>query len=378
MNTLVKNRKESKTSRKLIVPGLRMIAWEVTRACNLDCIHCRAAAVDEPLPGEFTTEEAMRFLDEVASFSRPVIILTGGEPLLRKDIFDIAAYGTSLGIKMVMAPNGTLVDEKVARKLPEVGITHVSISLDGSSPQIHDTFRQVKGAYEGAIRGINYLKKAGVSFQINTTVTKHNLEDLPNILKVVKKLKAAAWHIFLLVPTGRAKDMKDEEISPENYEKALNWLYEVQRDEHIFVKPTCAPHYYRIFRQRMKEEERKVELSSLPKPGTGRQAHQALEAMTRGCLGGITFCFVSYLGDVYPCGYLELLAGKVREEGIKKVWEDSELFQNLRDYSKLKGKCGICEYKKICGGCRARAHAISGDYLGEEPYCIYTPLKVRA
>ncbi len=345
---------------------LRMIAWEVTQACNLACVHCRAAAVNEPPPGELSTQEAFRFLDEVASFARPVIILSGGEPLMRKDIFEIAAYGRDKGIKMVMAPNGTLINDEVAFKLKEVGIDRVSISIDGSSPEKHDKFRQVDGAFEGVMRGIEFLKKAGISFQINTTVTRFNLEDLPNILSLTKGIGAAAWHVFLLVPTGRAKDMKNEEISPEDYEKTLNWLYEVQRDEHIFVKPTCAPHYHRIARERAKKEGRKLILG---------QRHY--EAMTRGCLGGISFCFVSHIGEVYPCGYLDVKAGDIRKEGIRRVWEESPLFLELRDYSQLKGKCKVCEYVKVCGGCRARAYAITGDYLEEEPYCIYEPYKLR-
>lgn len=341
---------------------LRMIAWEVTRACNLDCVHCRAAAVNEPLPTEFSTREAFDFLSEVASFARPVIILTGGEPLLRPDIFDIAAYGKQLGLTMVMAPNGTLVNDTVVKEMKKVGIDRVSISIDGSTAEIHDAFRRVPGAFEGALRGIEALKKAGISFQINTTVTKHNLDDLQSLLELVKKLGAAAWHVFLLVPTGRAKDLKEEEISPANYEKTLNWLYRVQREEELFVKPTCAPHYYRIFVQRSKKEGKPVELP-----------HQRYERMTRGCLGGISFCFVSHEGEVYPCGYLEVLAGKVREEGFRQIWESSPLFLELRDFNRLKGRCGRCEFVNFCGGCRARAYSIHGDYLAEEPYCVYQP-----
>jgi heme b synthase len=348
------------------VPPLRMIAWEVTQACNLDCVHCRAAAVNEPPPGELSTKEALSFLDEVASFSSPVIILSGGEPLMRKDVFEIAAYGKKIGLKMVMAPNGTLLNDEVVAKLNEVGIDRISISIDGSTSEKHDSFRRVRGAFEGALRGIEALKRGGISFQINTTVTRFNLQDLPNILRLTQKLGAAAWHVFLLVPTGRARDMKSEEISPEEYERTLNWLYDVQKNEGIFVKPTCAPHYYRIARERAKKEGEKVSFSQ-----------RGYEAMTRGCLGGISFCFISHMGEVYPCGYLDLKAGDIRKEGIKKVWEESALFRNLRDFSRLKGKCGVCEFVKICGGCRARAFALTGDYLEEEPFCTYEPYFLR-
>lgn len=349
-------------------PPLRMIAWEVTRACNLDCVHCRAAAINEPPPGEWTTDESKKFLEEVASFASPVIILTGGDPMMRKDIWEIAAYGKELGLRMVMSPNGTLINPETTGKMKETGIMRVSISLDGSNPEVHDAFRRVKGAFEGAIKGINYLKDAGIGFQINTTVTKHNLDDLDNMLNLVRELKADAWHVFLLVPTGRAKDMKDEEISPEQYEETLNYLYEVQRDANIYVKPTCAPHYYRIYRQRAKEDGLPV------KPKT---QNRGLRSMTRGCLGGITFMFVSHKGDAYPCGYLEAFAGDVRKKGPEKVWKESPVFNKLRSYDLLQGRCGACEYVRICGGCRARANAIHGDFMAEEPYCVYEPKKLK-
>lgn len=352
---------------------LRMIAWEVTRACNLKCVHCRAAAVDTPPPGEFSTKEAFQLLDQIAGFSRPVIILTGGEPLLREDIFDIAEYGIGRGLRMVMAPNGTLITARVAGRMKKLGIPRVSISLDGSNSEIHDRFRQVPGAFDGAVQGIGYLKEAGVSFQINTTITKRNLEDLPRILDTVRKLEADAWHVFLLVPTGRGKEMEADEISPEDYEKTLNWLFDKQRDLGLFIKATCAPHYYRIFRQRVKQFPAPEGFRAEREGAPYEVPTQGLEAMTRGCLGGITFCFISHMGEVYPCGYLEVLAGNVREQPFEQIWRESKLFGDLRDFSKLKGKCGICEYKKICGGCRARAYARTGDYLAEEPYCVYQP-----
>ncbi len=355
-NSKIKKHTSDKT------PELRMIAWEVTRACNLNCAHCRASAVDKPLPEEFTTKEALNLLDQIVAFASPVIILTGGEPLLRPDIFELASYGTKLGLRMVMAPNGTLVTDNVAQKIKEVGIQRCSISLDGSNQKIHDNLRQVDGAFKGALKGIDNLKKAKVEFQINTTVTQRNVKDLPNILELIKELKANAWHIFLLVPTGRGKEMEEEEISPQEYEDTLNWFYEVQRDTKIPMKATCAPHYYRIIRQRAKQEGIKVT----------RETH-GLDAITRGCLGGTAFCFISHIGEVYPCGYLEALAGNVREEPFQIIWKESKVFQDLRDVDNYQGKCGFCEYRRVCGGCRARAYAKTNNYLEEEPYCIYEP-----
>jgi len=345
---------------------LRLIAWELTGACNLRCVHCRASAVDQPLPNEFSTDEAVALIDEVAGFSNPILILTGGEPLLRGDIFDIAAYGTKKGLRVVMGSNGTLITSEVAKKIHKSGIQRVAISIESANPKVHDEFRQIPGAFEATIEGIKHLREQNVGVQIDPTITKRNLGDVDDILKLAIDLGAEALHIFLLVPTGRGKELKEEEIPPEEYERVLNWFYEQQRNVPLHLKATCAPHYYRIMRQRAKEEGVKITYET-----------HGLEAMTRGCLGGISFCFIGHAGQVQPCGYLELDCGNVREQPFRKIWEESKIFVELRDYDKLKGKCGICEYKKVCGGCRARAYALTGDYLGEEPYCIYEPRAQR-
>jgi heme b synthase len=355
---LVKPAEESPKS----VPPLRMIAWEVTRSCNLNCIHCRAAAGRGPYPGELDTEEALRLIEEVVSFSQPVVILTGGEPLLRPDIYDLARYGTQKGLRMVMAPNGTLLDGEKAARLKASGIQRVSISLDGAAAGSHDRFRQVEGAFAGALRGIQFLKEAGLEFQINTTVTRMNFQELPGILDLAVKLGAVAHHIFLLVPTGRGKEMKGEAINGKEYEKILHWFYDQRGKTPLQLKATCAPHYYRILRQRTREEGKKV----IP------QTH-GLDAMTRGCLGGIGFLFISHVGDVQPCGYLEAFSGNVKRQRLKAIWESSPVFLQLRDFSAYRGRCGRCEYMRVCGGCRARAFEQSGDFMAEEPLCIYQP-----
>jgi heme b synthase len=348
------------------VPALRMIAWEVTRSCNLNCVHCRAAAERGPYEGELTTKEAMRLIDGIVSFSKPVVILTGGEPLLREDIFELARYGTDRGLRMVMAPNGTLIDSEKAAALKASGIQRTSISLDGATPESHDCFRRVEGAFAGALRGIQHLKEAGMDFQINTTVTKRNFGELPDILNLAVRLGAVAHHIFLLVPTGRGKELDGQAISAAEYEKILHWFYDQREKFPLQLKATCAPQYYRILRQRTKEEGKKIT----------PQTH-GLDAMTRGCLGGIGFCFISHRGEVQPCGYLELPSGKVREKGIREIWEKSPVFKKLRDFSGYKGRCGQCEYIRVCGGCRARAFEKTGDFLSEEPLCIHTPQFVR-
>jgi heme b synthase len=346
---------------------LRMVAWEVTRSCNLACIHCRASSQYGPYPNELPTDQGFKLLDDIAAFSKPVIILTGGEPLLREDIFEIASYGDKKGLRMVLATNGTLVTEGTARRMIEAGIKRVSISIDGEDAQSHDAFRKVAGAFDGALAGIEAMKTAGMEFQINTTITKANLDQIQGIMDLSIGLGAAAHHIFLLVPTGRGKEMSEQAISPGDYEKTLNWFYEEGLHCPIQLKATCAPHYYRIFQQKSKGSGIRGHGSG--KEGTGSPLH----AMTRGCLGGSSFCFISHTGQVQPCGYLELDCGQIKEDGFQDIWNNSPIFQSLRDLNQYKGKCGRCEFIKVCGGCRARAYEITGDYLAEEPFCIYEP-----
>jgi len=340
----------------------RMIAWEVTRSCNLNCAHCRAASSLGPYPGELSTEKCLKLIDEIAAVSTPVIILTGGEPLLRPDIFEIAAYGTHKGLRMVLATNGTLVTPAVARKMIQSGVKRVSISLDGKNAQSHDAFRQEKGAFDKAMAGIEILKAAGMEFQINTTITSANLDQVKDILELAKNLGAAAHHIFLLVPTGRGKELAGQAITAADYEETLMWFHRESLDCEIQLKATCAPHYFRIMHQNKSKSEK-------PAKKAGSPFHES----TRGCLGGITFCFISHVGQVQPCGYLELDCGNVQKQGFAEIWEKSDVFRNLRDYSKYQGKCGRCEFIKVCGGCRARAYEATGDYLAEEPLCLYQP-----
>ena len=340
----------------------RLIAWEVTRTCNLSCLHCRAASIDKPYSDEFTTEECLRLLDDVATFASPIIILTGGEPLLRPDIFEIAAYGTKKGLRMVMATNGLLIDGEICQRMKEASIERVSISLDGATGRSHDQFRQVKGAFAGSLQGIDLLKKASIEFQINTTITRENLEELPDIQKLAVELGAAAHHIFLLVPTGRGKDFKDQEIAAADYEDTLHWFYDQRNKVPLQLKATCAPHYYRIMRQRAKEEGKEVTVKT-----------HGMDAVTRGCLGGTAFLFISHVGQVQPCGYLELDCGNVRRLPLGEIWRNSEVLKKLRNFDEYKGKCAVCEYRRVCGGCRARAFESTGDYLEEEPLCTYLP-----
>jgi heme b synthase len=345
---------------------LRLVAWETTRRCNLACKHCRAVAEDHPYDNELDTRASFKLLEQIKEVGDPIIILTGGEPLLRNDIFDIAAFGTKLGLRMVMAPNGTLITQDIAKKMKEAGIKRISVSLDGSTPQTHDAFRGLENAFERSIRGIKIAKEAGIEFQINTTITKTNLEQIPKILTLAENLGAIAHHIFLLVPTGRGKYIVDSEINAKEYEETLNWFYDQREKTSLQLKATCAPHYYRILRQRARKDGKKVTFET-----------HGLDAVTRGCLAGTGFCFISHVGRVQTCGFLDVECGNITRQTFKDIWENSQVFNELRDFNNLEGKCGMCEYKRVCGGCRARAYEATGNYLAPEPLCSYQPGKIK-
>jgi heme b synthase len=348
-----------------LVPILRIVAWEVTRSCNLNCVHCRASSNFGPYPQELDTVKAMEVLEQIREVGKPIIILTGGEPLLRKDIFALADYGTKKGLRMVLATNGTLITPDITEKITESGIKRVSISLDGATKESHDTFRQVNGAFDRAMKGVSYLKDQGIEFQINTTITSHNLSELEGILDLAVRLEAAAHHVFLLVPAGRAKEMLNQQLNPQEYEDTLYWFYKKQDDVPLKLKATCAPQYYRIMTQEAHSKGDKVNSKT-----------HGLDAVTRGCLAGISYCFIANEGIVQPCGYLELNSGDLRESTFPDIWRNSSIFADLRDFSKYKGKCGRCKYIAVCGGCRARAYAAHGDYLSEEPLCAYNPVSI--
>ncbi len=341
---------------------LRLVAWELTRRCNLNCVHCRAGSERGPYPGELDTEKCLHVLDEISRVGKPIVILTGGEPLLREDVFHLADYGNQIGLRMVMATNGTLLTPEIVERMKVSGIKRVSISIDGADEQKHDRFRNVPGAFKGALEGIAQLKKGGVEFQINTTVARHNLEDIEQILRLAVELGAAAHHLFLLVPTGRAKTMVNQEIDAIQYERLLHWFYRMRDKVPLHLKATCAPHYYRILRQEAGRKGEKVDFATY-----------GLDAVTRGCLGGTSFCFISNQGVVQPCGYLEKSCGNLKEEPFHVVWEESKVFRQLRDFSAYEGKCGRCEYMTSCGGCRARAFEATGNFMAEEPLCVYRP-----
>ena len=346
----------------------KWIAWEVTQKCNLKCVHCRCSSDEASSEGDFTTAEGKKLLTEIAEFSKPVVVLSGGEPLLRKDIFELAEFGSSLGLRMCMATNGALVDDDICRRMREVDIKMVSLSLDGSSAAVHDDFRQCPGAFDGVIRAAETFRRNGQKFLINSSFTKRNQADIPQVFHLAKSLGATAWYMFMIVPTGRGEEIMSELISKEDYEEILEWHYQQEKDEDaILMRPTCAPHYYRVAPQRAKAEGVTFERRSLSfSTGGGK-----------GCIAAQSICLIDCFGNVKPCSYFPRAAGNIKETPFREIWENSTLFKELRDFKSYKGKCGECEFLNVCGGCRARADAVHGDYLAEEPFCNYVPVRMR-
>jgi radical SAM protein with 4Fe4S-binding SPASM domain len=376
----------------------RLIFWEVTKGCNLRCIHCRATATELSSPLDLPTAKALNLIEQVSQYAKPILVLSGGEPLFRADIFELARFATDRGLRVALATNGTLVTEEVARKIVDAGVRRVSISLDGANAATHDAFRGIPGAFAAALKGFRNLQELGMSLQINMTIARHNAQQLPEVLELAKSIGADALHTFLLVPVGCGVDIAAEQMVPaEEYEQILNWFYDRSQEGEIELKATCAPHYFRVMRQR-RAAERRASSASSPRPDTGTigpteitmpgsagmalHPHAAgagkghpdgLNAVTKGCLAGTGVCFISHQGEVYPCGYLPVLAGDLRHHSFAEIWENSAVFRQLRDTENLKGKCGRCEFRNICMGCRARAFAATGDFLDEEPFCIYEP-----
>lgn len=346
---------------------LKWLAWEMTRRCNLKCVHCRSSSeLEAKQHPDFTTDQAYQTLDDIAEFANPVIVLSGGEPLLRGDVFDIARYGTNKGFRMCLATNGTMITPELCESIKSSGIKMVSLSLDGASAEVHDNFRQQPGAFEATINAAKMFKQHGIDFLINSSFTKRNQHDIANCFHLAKKLNAKAWYLFMVIPTGRGEELLKELVSPEDAQEILEWHYEMEKQEdELLIRPTCMPHYYRIrFEHKKKEHDREKARSLTFSPGG-----------SKGCLAGQTIALLDVDGNVLPCSYLPLSAGNVYQKSFREIWSTSTLFDDLRNFSAYKGRCGSCEYIKICGGCRARAYMINNDYMAEEPFCNYIPIK---
>lgn len=352
-----------------------VIAWEVTRRCAMSCRHCRGAARDRTYEGELSTKECLRVIDGIAA-SRgdaidrptPILIFTGGEPMMRPDLVELVAHATTRGIRAVMAPCGHLLTRESAAALKEAGIRCMSISFDGATAATHDAFRGVPDAFDRSIRGFECAREAGVALQINTTVSRVNLLELPAILEFAVSMGASALDLFFLVPTGRGKALRHMELSPLETERILAWVQEADESAPIRVKTTCAPQSVRIAATRPVNEgsHRTGRPGSALRPGHGGSG---------GCMAGRGFVFISHRGILQPCGFLDIPSGDLRrfDFDFDRAYRESPVFQSLCDFSLYKGKCGACEFVASCGGCRARAYAATCDYLEAEPTCSYTP-----
>lgn len=344
-----------------------IVIWEVTRACALKCLHCRAEAQYHPDPRQLSFEEGRKLIDEIAEMDNPLFVFTGGDPLMRPDLFDLARYAIhDKGLPVSMTPSATpRVTFSAVSKAKEVGLSRWAFSLDGSTAEIHDHFRGTPGSYKMTMKGIEYLQRLDIPIQINTTVSRYNLDDLPRIAEAVKGMGAVLWSVFFLVPTGRGmvKDM----ISPEEHEQVMVWLAQTQRVMPYGVKATEAPHYRRVFLQQQKLNADSGEGSVTAK------RRDVLGRSPKGVNDGDGFVFISHIGEVYPSGFLPVSCGNVRNSPLTDIYRNSPILRQLRDKSLLKGKCGACEFKPLCGGSRARAYALTGDYLESDPYCAYIP-----
>ena len=364
----------------MTVPPLLLAALEITRRCHLACRHCRGDSRDTVYPDELRLDEITRIIDSIAPAQGPVpiLIITGGEPLIRSDVFDIARHAVGRGLRTVLATCGHLLDENTVTRLLDAGIARISVSIDGASASTHDSFRGVPGAYDAALRGLGTARRLGLPFQVNSTLTALNIDDLEALHDLAVSLGAEAFHPFLLVPMGRGKALATDALDAAAYEDALARIARIAAVSPLEINPTCSPHYVRVSREVARAEG--LTLPSKPhghgRTGSGHPPTVNSPGRTyRGCLGGQGFVFVSHTGTVQPCGFLELPAGELRETDydLGRIWAESPLFNELRDRDSYTGDCGSCQYLWVCGGCRARAYYATGNYMAEEPNCLFTP-----
>ncbi|HSB13587.1 MAG TPA: TIGR04053 family radical SAM/SPASM domain-containing protein [Bryobacteraceae bacterium] len=339
-----------------------VVIWEVTQACDLACLHCRASAIACRNPLELATNEGFRLLEEIRTFGDPLMVFTGGDPLKRPDLFDLLRHSVSLGLRTTVTPSATpLLTAEAIQGFRDCGVARMAVSLDGPDAALHDGFRRVDGSFERTIFALEHARRAGLPTQINTTVTRHNFGQLEEIATLVAHWDARLWSVFFLVVTGRA--MRSDDLTPEEYEDVFRFLYELSKTAPFDIKTTEAQHYRRYVAQRRKAE------------GGAANRSTAGDVIQRqaGINDGKGFVFVSHTGEIFPSGFLPLAAGNVRRDSIAEVYRNSALFRSLRNSDNLLGKCGDCEYRNLCGGSRSRAYALTGNYLESDPNCVYQP-----
>jgi AdoMet-dependent heme synthase len=339
-----------------------LVIWEVTQACDLACVHCRASAQSERHPKELTTDQGYRLLDEIRSFGEPLMVFTGGDPLKRPDLYELARYAVKIGLRTNVTPSATpLLTSEAIEKFKEAGVSRMAISLDGPDAASHDDFRGIPGTFDRAMEALRHARDIGLDTQLQTTVTRRNMARLPEMAELAKEVRTKMWSLFFLIVTGRAAEQDD--LRAEEYEQVFEFMYELSKTAPFGVKTTEAMHYRRYVAQRMKAEHGAVV----------NENAKGVAFRTAGVSDGKGFVFVSHTGEIFPSGFLPVTGGNVTEDSLTDVYRNSALFKTLRDTTQRGGKCGICEYQKVCGGSRSRAFALTGDYLAEDPRCIYQP-----
>ncbi|MBN2181931.1 MAG: radical SAM protein [Sedimentisphaerales bacterium] len=345
---------------------LRLLFWESTIKCNLSCAHCRRIESEETSNKDLTTTQAMNLIEQLAEMGKqqsfmPILVFSGGEPLCRDDLFELIKRAKKTGIIPALATNGTLINSSIAEKISDSDVMRVSVSLDGATAEIHDGLRRQKGSFEKALEGIGHLRDKKVPFQINITLTKQNAHQIEDIYNLAMSLGAVAVHIFMLVPVGCGRSLADTDmLSPEQYEQKMLEIYKLDSRGEIQMKVTCGPHYERIVRQK----------NTSPDMETKHGNHGG---NSKGCLAGLGVLFVGHQGHVFPCGYLPVKCGNILEVKLSDIWFENKDLARMRDGNQLEGKCGVCGYRHICGGCRGRAYSATGNYMAEEPFCAYVP-----
>ena len=345
-----------------------LVIWEVTQACDLACVHCRASARPERHPMELSTEEGKQLIDQIAAMQIPVFVLTGGDPIKRPDLFDLIGHARAAGVRVSLTPSATpLLTREIVVRLKEAGLAKLAVSLDGASAETHDAFRGLAGSFARTLDAVRWANEIGLPVQINTTFSRRNIADLDTIVALMESLKITLWSVFFLVPTGRGK--LNDLLNAEEFEQVFAKIYSLSKTASFDIKTTEAQHYRRFLLQQ-KVAERKLGAATR---SSREKVADAIGRAPRGLNDGKGFVFVSHTGDVFPSGFLPLSAGNIRRQGLDFIYRESPLFRKLRDTSKLEGKCGACQFKEVCGGSRARAYALTGNPFGEEPCCAYMP-----
>jgi len=346
------------------------IAWELTRACAFACVHCRADAQHRADPRELNTEEALRLIERFREFGSPILVFTGGDPMMRRDLFELIAAATRKGLRCSLTPTATaLATAERMQQARAAGIRRVALSLDAPTAEAHDAFRQVRGSWQRTLQILQNAQSAGLSAQVNTTVSTYNVHLLPDMVPFIREVGAVQWSVFFLVPTGRAQ--MQWMISPEEHERVFHWLYDLSKTAPFDIKATAAPMYRRVTIERRRAEQTRG--APVTFQGAGFQYGDGLNRPTRGVNDGNGFLFISHIGEIQPSGFLPLTAGNVRTDDVVAVYRHSQLFTDLRSPDRIRGRCGICEYRAVCGGQRGRAYGITGDYLESDPACAYIP-----